>query len=263
MKFAYLITGLIVHYSLLSAEVRGDLIFYGPSAYLSPADIPAGFYSSAPTIETLEDASLSFGITATGGLILGPGLFTDSVDIDDGVINNLGSGHSYFSSNGSDGVTFTFNHAQLPTAAGLVWTDGLGNVTFEAFGAGMVSLGILGPLSLAEGNHRGSTAEDRFFGVQYNGGIMAIKISDSGGGIEVDHIQFGSAVAVPEPATMLLVCAGMFFLYVKRFRNGIGLHCERWRFAACQRRNSTVQNSSKQNRCLERRGKKRLEHPFQ
>ncbi len=35
-----------------------------------------------------------------------------------------------------------------------------------------------------------ATAEDRFFGVDFPGGIAAISISTSLGGLEIDHVQF-------------------------------------------------------------------------
>ncbi|HEX5011635.1 MAG TPA: hypothetical protein VFY71_14675, partial [Planctomycetota bacterium] len=36
------------------------------------------------------------------------------------------------------------------------------------------------------------TAEDRFFGVTFAGGIGSIKVTSLGGGLEVDHLQFGT-----------------------------------------------------------------------
>jgi hypothetical protein len=48
-------------------------------------------------------------------------------------------------------------------------------------------------------NQPGETAEDRFFGVKDPRGIIAIKLSNSAGGIEVDHVQFGVAPP-PVPA---------------------------------------------------------------
>jgi uncharacterized repeat protein (TIGR01451 family) len=50
---------------------------------------------------------------------------------------------------------------------------------------------VIGPVSIADGSNAGTTGEDRFFGVTNVGGISAIKISNSSGGIEVDHLQYG------------------------------------------------------------------------
>lgn len=54
----------------------------------------------------------------------------------------------------------------------------------------------MGPVSIADGSFAGTTAEDRFFGVTHAGGIESIKISNTSGGIEVDHLQFGPITAV-------------------------------------------------------------------
>jgi hypothetical protein len=120
---------------------------------------------------------------------------------------------------GSTGFLFTFDAGvlgSLPTHAGVVWTDGAGQITFEAFGPGGVSLGTIGPVSdpgvFPDGGITGETAEDRFFGVTAAGGISAIFISNSAGGIEVDHLQYGLLIAgpaaVPEPASLLLLGVG-------------------------------------------------------
>jgi hypothetical protein len=195
---------------VLAAAAPGALAqatFVGPSPYLSAANIPAGFYAGgAPTaLENFEDCTLGFGITANAGSPIGPGGLcgngfgaVDSVDADDGVIDGSGTfGSSWFVANGATGVTFTFSTAV--TAAGCVWTDGGGTTTFEAFGPGMVSLGTIGPVAIADGSPNGETAEDRFFGVKDPHGIVAIKLSNTVGGMEVDHVQYGAA-ASPVPA---------------------------------------------------------------
>jgi hypothetical protein len=80
----------------------------------------------------------------------------------------------------------------------------------EAFGPGLVSLGTFGPFSVGDGNNLGGSAEDRFFGVQDLGGILAISLTSLIGALEVDHVQYG---VVPEPSTFVL-CAlvGMYFV---------------------------------------------------
>jgi hypothetical protein len=173
-----------------SAAPLAQATFFGPTPYLSTADIPAGFYGGGTFdfLEDFEDGTLDGGITASAGSVLAPGAVTDSVDADDGAIDGSGStGFSHLST----GVTFTFS-PPLPTAAGLVWTDGSGGYTFEAFGPGAVSLGTVGPVTLGDGLFTGGTAEDRFFGVQDAGGIEAIRIS--GGAVETDHVQYGQTI---------------------------------------------------------------------
>jgi hypothetical protein len=74
------------------------------------------------------------------------------------------------------------------------------DVTFSAFDAQGLSLFA-------------TTAEDRFFGVQFAGGISAISIaSGAGSPQEVDHVQWGFAAPVPEPQTAALLAAGGLFL---------------------------------------------------
>ena len=171
--------------------------FVGPTPYLSQADspfVPAGtFY-----LEDFEDNALNTpGVTPSTGSVVAPGSITDSVDADDGTLDGSGTaGHSFFANPGSSGIRFTFDAGVLgsfPTAAGIVWTDGTGEITFEAFDAVGTSLGTLGPVPIASSSISGETDEDRFFGVYEAGGVSAIFISNTTGGIEVDHLQYGSA----------------------------------------------------------------------
>lgn len=202
-------------------------VFWEPTPYLSAADIPAGFYqgNSPAFLDTLEDGALDGGLSANAGNVIGPGQFDglrDSVDADDGAIDGSGlTGRSFFSGNGAAGFTFTFSGPVLPTAFALVLTDMAGaNATFSAFDANGASLGSITRSGFADGNFAGGTAEDRFFGLQYAGGIQSIHIQQNGGGgIEVDHLQYGSmAAAVPEPATWLSLAAGLGLLALRRVR---------------------------------------------
>ena len=171
----------------------------GPTPYTSIADSPFnGLVFSYFHLEDSEDHLFnSPGVTTSAGQVTStifPG-HIDSVDADDGVIDGSGSsGDSYFSSPGSAGIGFTFDAATLgalPTHVGIVWTDGDGTTSFEAFDAANISLGVVGPVAIADGSNFGTTAEDRFFGVTHAGGISRIVISNSVGGIEVDHLQYG------------------------------------------------------------------------
>jgi hypothetical protein len=191
----------------------------GPTGYLSQADSPfnADIVAGTTTLETFEDGDLdtTFGTTtvvASAGGVLVPGFSTDSVDADDGAIDGSGTaGRSFFSTTGGPGIAFTFG-GTLPTQAGIVWTDGLNPITFEAFGPGNVLLASI-TTSHADGNFLGGTGEDRFYGVENLGPISRIHIRSSvNAGIEADHLQFGNPAPptqVPAPATLLLLGVGM------------------------------------------------------
>ncbi len=182
-----------------SGASLGGGTFSGPTPYLSTANSPflADINAGMVYLETFECGKLTVpGVTIDGGTIIPPGFegFIDSVDADDGVIDGSGlGGHSLFGS-GTPGITFTFSAATLgalPTRVGIVWTDGSGTTSFEVFDAMGGSLGTIGPVSIADGSFGGTTAEDNFFGVTFAGGISSIRISNTAGGIEVDHLQYG------------------------------------------------------------------------
>lgn len=194
---------------------------YGPTPYLSAADSPftSGSFSYF-YLETFEDHLLNTpGVTAsTGGVtsvIFGPTVH-DSVDADDGIIDGSGLlGDSFYSGSGGTGIMFTFNAGvlgTLPTSAGVVWTDGFGSVTFRAYGPTNNLLYETTVAGIPDGFLNGETGEDRFFGYSSDSGISAIFLSNTAGGIEVDHLQYGAAgavVAVPEPSTYALMLAGL------------------------------------------------------
>lgn len=194
--------------------------FDAGTPYLSSADIPTGFYQggSFAFLENFEDQALGGQLSISAGGIIGPGSFDgarDGVDADDGTIDG-GCGpqgsvcRDWFSGAGGSGLTITFNGTGLPTAFGVVWTDGSGTITFSARDADGNSLGEIVQSGVPDGSFGGSTAEDRFFGATYSGGIRSIFISNSSGGIEIDHVQYGEMVAVvPEPSTAALWLAGV------------------------------------------------------
>ena len=191
----------------LWATTAGAQSLLGPTPYTSQADSPfaAQIVGGSVTLETFEDGLLNTPfVSASAGAPFGPGGITDSVDGDDGTIDGFGvAGSSFFSGSGAAGITFTFDPsapAGLPTSAGVVWTDGDGTTLFEAFGPGGVSLGTIGPVALADGTFSGTTGEDRFFGITNAAGISAIRISNTLGGIEVDHLQYSVSAAPPPPA---------------------------------------------------------------
>lgn len=215
---------------LAALPVNAQLL--GPTPYLSSADSPFTGLSTTPGgyffLDNIEDHALNTpGVSsnATATTVNGfSGSVIDSVDADDGLINGTNGnggvfGDSLFLSSGV--ITVTFNAGALgtlPTHAGLVWTDG-GVVTFEAFNALGGSLGVINA-NTADGNFNGGTAEDRFYGAINSGGISRLTIT-TGGGIEIDHVQYGTlqnVVAVPEAGTFPLLsgvlglCAGAVIL---------------------------------------------------
>lgn len=204
---------------LRPTEIHAQLL--GPTPYLSAADSPfTGISFTYFHLENFESGALMVpGVTPSAGTVILPSGVTDSVDADDGVIDGFGrNGHSFFS-DGATGIRFTFNAStlggNLPTHAGIVWTDGTNSIRFEAFDALNNSLGVLIG-NHADGNFTGETGEDRFYGIINPGGISSILIQsgvapgNGGGGIEVDHLQYGFVPAgVPEPTTYLLCGLGM------------------------------------------------------
>jgi len=187
---------------VLSSSLCHAQTLLGPTPYLSSADSPFDILHRTFVLEDFEDDLFNIpGVSSNLGdaNVIGPGGPTDSVDADDGVIDGNGTnGHSFFNGSGAVGVTFTFDPVVLgglPTHIGIVWTDGLGTATFEAFDAGGAVLGSVGPVAVGDGSFFGTTEEDRFFGVIHAAGIAQIKISNTVGGIEVDHLQFSHAPA--------------------------------------------------------------------
>ena len=203
----------------LSPLASASYTLYGATPYLSFADSPFNPPSTAYFyLEDFEDGLLNTpGVTASAGYLtsLGyPHIYIDSVDGDDGSIDGHGNdGESWFASSGATGITFTFNSlvlGSLPTQVGIVWTDGLDPVTVKFYDGSNILMGSASASGLADGNFGGGTAEDRFFGLDYSGGIGSIFISSgAGAGIEVDHLQYGGGrLAIPSPGALLLASIG-------------------------------------------------------
>jgi hypothetical protein len=220
MKFACAVSAFTLAAAAgLASPAAAQLV--GPTPYLSTADSP--FHAADHVqfyLEDFEDGALNTpGLHATGlGQVCVSNLAGcfDHVGLEDSVGNggDANVGHSLFSGGGS--LTLTFDAAALgalPTQAGLVWTDGLNPIVFEAFDENGVSLGTIDGDS-ADNSFAGGTAEDRFYGVTNAGGISKLVISDSSG-LEIDHVQYGVDVAapnggVPEPTTWALMLTGFF-----------------------------------------------------
>lgn len=175
-----------------------------PYNYLKAGDSPFGnVVFDWSYLEDFEDHVFDVPGVSTGGGRLsstfGPTLI-DSVDGDDGnvsdnrCIKSVGTCDAWW---GAGSLRFTFNATvlgSLPTHVGLVWTDGGGKVSFEAFDAEGISLYKFGPFSepgFPDDTVNSSTAEDRFFGAYAPGGIGSVLISNTAGGIEIDHLQYG------------------------------------------------------------------------
>ena len=195
-------------------------IFDPDTAYLSVDDSP--FLGEDDfTLEDFEDGLVNIlGVTIDGGVVRSPSNFTDSVDADDGVIDGSGTdGHSYWQLQGTEGFTISFDEnvlGGLPAQVGFAWTDGNvdGLFRLEAFDAMGVSIFevVLGDLV-----HTGTTAEDRFIGVEFAGGIASLVLSTSFGGIEIDHLQYASIIPLPAPLALGLVgLAGVVVVRRKR-----------------------------------------------
>jgi hypothetical protein len=192
--------------SAASAALIGPLVDYEGFA-----DSPfSGQSYSYFHLETFESGALAApGVTASSGVVVGPGFEVDSVD------GHGANGHSFFDLNGARGLTFTFDAAvlgQLPTDVGIVWTDGDGpNRYFTAYDQNGVSLGTItdnSPLFFSSGGD-GDFQNYRFFGATNSGGISKIFIANDNGGIEVDHLQYGArSDSVPEPAGWALMIGG-------------------------------------------------------
>lgn len=188
----------------------------GPTPYAAPADAPwSGQPFNVYVLETFDGAPLA-GYVASAGVKLDFGSLIDSVG---------GTGASWYA-NGSKTISFSFapylaTHGVLPNRAGIVWTDvgfqdgeccgtfsGVGLVEFEAFDENGASLGVKSAV-LGDGFAAGGIGEDRFFGASNAGGVSRIEIRmPTSGDFEVDHLQFGTAGAVPEPAAWALMISG-------------------------------------------------------
>jgi PEP-CTERM motif len=216
MRFA-IVASLLVLISFSPA--RAGLL--GPLPYSSTADSPffpfAGF--SYFHLEDFDDHALNTpGVSANDSTTSAVDGFNGSIIDQVGLAGGCPAGgltvacDTLFSS-GVPGLTFTFSAAALgalPTSVGIVWTDGAGTITFEAFDQNGVSLGtVVG--DHADGSVLGTIGEDRFYGATNPGGISSIHITNSSGGIEVDHLQYGAALSarVPEPTTLVLLAWGL------------------------------------------------------
>ena len=230
MKLISALAGASIFAAATALAVPVSASTFGPTPYLQASDSPFAsvnfsggyFYNETFEDHLLNTPGLSANVGGVTSVVFGPSIH-DSVDADDGSIDGSGlRGDSYFHNSGSTGIRFSFSASVLgilPTHAGLVWTDGAGLISLQGFDSLGNSLGIITG-NHADGSNNGETAEDRFYGFFNSTGISAILISNSSGGIEVDHVQYGAiAGAVPEPSTwamMILGFAGVGFMAYRR-----------------------------------------------
>lgn len=201
-----------------TAPLHAQLI--GPTQpYLSLSDSPFASMSFVPGTFYMEDVEDGL-INTTGLSVTGPQLCIAGSNcfVGSGLIDSVGNGgngnlgHSIWANGNLGVITITFDQNALgflPTAAGLVWTDGVNPITFQAFDQNGVLLGtIIG--NNADGVFTGTTGDDAFYGATNAGGISYLTITDPGG-IEIDQIQYGllaQVAGVPEPGTWAMMLAG-------------------------------------------------------
>lgn len=208
--------------SLFPFAANAGTTTFGPTAYLELGDTPAGFFcDTCPHhLEDFEDGLLDSFLSIDNGVIFPPNgttgtsnPSTDSVDGDDGAVDGIGlEGYSWFSGNGATSIEVSF--ATDVKSAGLVFTDGDSlstNVLLEALDMNGDVIASIDAGDLADDSFFGETAEDRFLGFNdMNAAISSLRISiDQGSGIEIDHIQWQTACAVPEPTTSFLALFAM------------------------------------------------------
>ncbi len=196
MRFSTSTTALLLCVTALPSLAQTT---YGPSPYLSAADSPFPLGSPEFVLEDFEDHLLNApGVSAPIGHVTSvnfSGSVIDSVDGDDGQLGNgtCTNCDSYFSGSNS-AVTFVFDAGVLgglPTKVGIVWTDGPQGATvqFQAFDASDALIATVVGTGMGDGSFHGGTGEDRFFGVEFSGGIKRITIGHNSS-IEVDHLQY-------------------------------------------------------------------------
>ena len=195
--------------------------FFNMLPYTQAGDADSLFDTSKPiSVEDFEDNSVDPFLQLTGVVL--PPFFeaggtinlTDSVDGDDGVLDNNGNGgHSFFSSGRS--ITITF--AEPVSDAGLVWTDGdtgTAGAILEAFDENGLSLGFRDYPDLADGHTTGTAAEDRYLGLTSEESdikMLIVTNLPAGDGIEIDHIHW-QIRSMPEPASCTMAIVGSLAL---------------------------------------------------
>ncbi len=225
---------------------RAEFVFIGPSPYLSAADSPFPL-STNPTFH-LEDFESDPGCVPGPGSFCGGGKFDApgvhmvygstasgaSVDADDGAIDGSGANGASATSTpvyANPDLTFVFNAIQfdfdanelgyLPTAVGIVLTDGAGSMS------GLTVYDSQGNFANFDTSNLllnpATTSDDSFIGVTNPNGISSIimgrTIITASGDFatpRLDHLQYG--LLIPEPSMTAFVCSALGVLSALRVR---------------------------------------------
>lgn len=222
-----------VAFSMIDATegCQAAVTFLGPTPYLSKADSPFLMAGSNPNffLEDFEDGLFNTpGIVLptnpeARGIVLPAGqVFTNSVDKDDGQIDDMGRNaralmSTVYSTNLLDPpiytsyISFSFDADQigfLPTEFGFVWTYGQQGsiVRLDVFDGNSIDVGFKIFAGIGNGVDN-DTSDDRFFGFQSSEGIRSVLIATTYPGdlafFEIDHVQFG--MTIPEPSSYGLI----------------------------------------------------------
>ncbi len=189
--------------SMIASTAYTQTDFQSHMPYRSFADSPFKnshylyFY-----LEDFEDGKLNTpGVSVNqGSLVIGDlgykSRFVDSVDADDGRLDESGlQGHSLWSKSNFS-LVFVFNEqvlSKLPTHVGMVWTDAPNSpmVSLVAFDSKGEPIGRTSVLNLGDNVKTGTVMEDCFFGVYYEEGISKVIINNHLPDFEIDHLQYG------------------------------------------------------------------------
>ncbi|MBL8488819.1 MAG: PEP-CTERM sorting domain-containing protein [Rhodocyclaceae bacterium] len=208
--------------------LSGEYARWFPDSPLSRIPLTWAVPGSYLYLENFETGALTTPGVAIAGDELRFNGNDDSVDTDDGVLDGSGrSGHDAWAWS-TPGISFTFDAGvlgRLPNFAGIVWTDGVNPIVFEAYdAAGALIVRITG--NHADDRFDGTTADDRFYGLRHDPGIARMVIYEDTtvrhAGIEVDHLQYAYAIPEPESAALLLAGLGALGALSRRRRDTRG-----------------------------------------
>jgi hypothetical protein len=97
---------------------------------------------------------------------------------------------------GNGTIEVTFDAAalgELPSHVGFVWTDGgaSSSVTITGYDATDTVIYTQTVEGIGDGSIAETVEEDRFFGIVSFGGVKRVVVTNSTGGVELDHLQYG------------------------------------------------------------------------